>query len=84
MSLDFNSPEFEVIRDEKKCIQCQVCVRQCSNKVHLYDEEDNVVRTDDIKCVNCHRCAVLCPTKALVIKNILLSSGKTQTGQKLH
>ncbi|BAG13642.1 glutamate synthase-related protein [Candidatus Endomicrobiellum trichonymphae] len=68
MSLDFNSPVFEVIRDEKKCIQCQVCARQCSNKVHLYDEEDNVVRADDIKCVNCHRCVVLCPTKALVIK----------------
>ncbi|BAV58717.1 glutamate synthase [Endomicrobiia bacterium] len=68
MSLDFNSPAFEVIRDEKKCIQCQVCARQCSNKVHLYDEEDNVVRADDIKCVNCHRCVVLCPTKALVIK----------------
>ncbi|GHT10388.1 glutamate synthase [Endomicrobiia bacterium] len=68
MSLDFDSPAFEVIRDEKKCIQCQVCARQCSNKVHLYDEEDNVVRADDIKCVNCHRCVVLCPTKALVIK----------------
>lgn len=68
MSLDFNSPEFEVIRDEKKCIQCQVCVCQCSNKVHLYDEEGNIVRADDIKCVNCHRCVILCPTKALVIK----------------
>ncbi|MDR0800573.1 MAG: alpha-hydroxy-acid oxidizing protein [Endomicrobium sp.] len=68
MSLDFNSPAFEVIRNEKKCIQCKVCVRQCSNKVHSYDEEDNVICSDDIKCVNCHRCVVLCPTRALVIK----------------
>jgi len=68
MSLNFNTPNFEVIRNENRCIQCKVCVRQCANIVHSYDEEDNVIRADDIKCVNCHRCVTLCPTKALVIR----------------
>jgi len=68
MSLDFSSPMFEVIRNGERCIQCKVCVRQCSNEVHSYDEEDNIVRADDIKCVNCHRCVTLCPAKALIIK----------------
>jgi len=68
MSLDLLTPSFEVLRDENKCIQCKVCVRQCANNVHKYDEEDNVVIADEINCVNCHRCVVMCPTKALKIR----------------
>ncbi|MDD2523524.1 MAG: glutamate synthase-related protein [Endomicrobiaceae bacterium] len=68
MSLNLISPQFEVLRDENKCVQCKVCVKQCANEVHSYDEEDNVVRANDIKCVNCHRCVALCPTKALKIR----------------
>jgi glutamate synthase domain-containing protein 2 len=68
MNLNFNSPLFEVIRDEKKCVKCKVCVMECSNKVHSYDEKKDVFKTDDIKCVNCYRCVVLCPTRALIIK----------------
>jgi glutamate synthase domain-containing protein 2 len=68
MSLDLNTPAFEVVRNEKKCIWCQVCVKQCANNVHSYDAQDNVVNSDDSKCVNCHRCVSLCPTKALIIK----------------
>jgi len=68
MSLNLITPQFEVLRDENKCIQCKVCVKQCANEVHSYDAEDNVVRADDSKCVNCHRCVVLCPTKALKIR----------------
>jgi glutamate synthase domain-containing protein 2 len=68
MSLDLNTPAFEVVRNKEKCIWCKVCVKQCANNVHVYDAQDNVVNADDIKCVNCHRCVSLCPTKALVIK----------------
>lgn len=68
MNLNFNTPDFEVIRNESRCIHCKVCVRQCANTVHFYDEEENVVCADDAKCVNCHRCVNLCPTKALVIR----------------
>ncbi|MDR3112445.1 MAG: alpha-hydroxy-acid oxidizing protein [Elusimicrobiota bacterium] len=68
MSLDLNTPDFEIIRNEKRCIQCRVCEKQCANKVHSYDQENNIMCADDSKCVNCHRCVVLCPTRALVIR----------------
>ena len=43
MSLNLVSDRFEVLRDNTKCIQCQVCVKQCSNEVHIFDKEDNIV-----------------------------------------
>ena len=70
--LSFVSSQFEVLRDNNKCIKCQVCVKQCANEVHKYDKEDNVIICDEAKCVCCHRCVALCPTKAIKIrKNIL-------------
>jgi len=60
-------PEFKVERDPARCIQCQVCVRQCANDVHSYDEDDELVSSDGASCVGCHRCATLCPTGAIAI-----------------
>lgn len=60
--------EFVVERDEERCIACQVCVRMCSNDVHQYDKDTNLVSSDNSKCVGCHFCEVLCPTQALTIK----------------
>ncbi|MFO7957023.1 MAG: glutamate synthase-related protein [Candidatus Brocadiia bacterium] len=61
-------PDFVVERDPEKCIQCQVCVRQCANDVHEYDEDEGTVSSDSSPCVGCHRCATLCPTGAISIK----------------
>ena len=69
MTLNYETPEFEIIRDKDKCIKCKVCVRQCANEVHIWDEEDEKVLADDLKCVNCHRCVLFCPTRALKIRN---------------
>ena len=60
-------PEFEVIRNENRCIQCRVCERQCANGVHRYDPDRNVMLSDESKCDNCQRCVSLCPTRALKI-----------------
>jgi glutamate synthase domain-containing protein 2 len=68
MSLNVNESEFQIIRDEDKCIACKVCVRQCANDAHSYDADDGKVCADNAKCVNCHRCVSMCPTKALTIK----------------
>jgi len=62
------TPEFTIERDEDKCIQCQVCVRQCAFDVHTYDDEEDKVCSDDTKCNACQRCVVLCPTDALSVK----------------
>ena len=60
-------PEFEVVRNDNRCIRCRVCERQCANDVHRFDEDLNLVTADETKCVNCQRCVTLCPTRALKI-----------------
>jgi glutamate synthase domain-containing protein 2 len=60
--------KFSVERDPEKCIQCKVCINQCSFETHYYDAEDNVVRSRPERCTSCHRCAAFCPTGALTIR----------------
>ncbi len=67
MAVDFLYPDFEVIRNEERCIRCRVCERQCANEVHSYQENKNFMLSEESKCVNCHRCVSLCPTRALKI-----------------
>ena len=61
-------PNFIVERDAFRCIQCKVCVNQCTFDVHSYDAEDDEVRSREENCVGCHRCVVFCPTNALTIR----------------
>ena len=67
MSIAFIYPEFEVIRNENRCISCRICVQQCANGVHSYNSETKRMECDESKCVNCHRCVAFCPTRALKI-----------------
>jgi len=61
------APRFLVKRDTERCIQCQVCVNQCTFDAHYYDAEDDEIRSRQENCVGCHRCVVFCPTQALTI-----------------
>jgi glutamate synthase domain-containing protein 2 len=61
------APKFVIIRDAERCIQCKVCVNQCSFDANYYDAEDNEVKSRQENCVGCHRCEVFCPTQALTI-----------------
>lgn len=61
-------PEFIIRRDKSLCINCEVCVRQCSYGVHFKDTARENVRHDNYKCVGCQRCVAFCPTGALSIK----------------
>ena len=67
MSVEFIYPEFEVIRNEKKCTSCRICEYQCANAVHSFDEEHKTMLCDEAKCVNCQRCVSFCPAGALKI-----------------
>ncbi|MBP3634416.1 MAG: alpha-hydroxy-acid oxidizing protein [Oscillospiraceae bacterium] len=67
MSVDFIYPEFEVVRNDSRCIACRVCERQCANEVHSFDPKQGSILSDERKCVNCQRCVSLCPTRALKI-----------------
>ncbi len=63
-------PEFDVVRNQDRCIACRVCERQCSNLVHSYDEDGKMMLSDESLCVDCQRCVTLCPTHALkIVKN---------------
>lgn len=67
MGINFIYPEFEVVRNDSRCIRCRVCERQCANEVHTYDDKWDEILSDEAKCVNCQRCVSLCPTRALKI-----------------
>ena len=70
MAVNYLIPEFEVVRNYDRCINCRVCERQCANEVHSFDCEGNIMISDEAKCVDCQRCVSLCPTHALkIVKN---------------
>ncbi len=60
--------EFKIKRDPEKCINCQACVRMCSNDTHQYDPDTETIMSYDEKCVGCHFCEDMCPTGALIIE----------------
>lgn len=67
MGIEFLYPEYEVIRDANRCVNCRVCIKECANEVHRFDENHKIMMADDTKCVNCQRCVAFCPTRALKI-----------------
>lgn len=67
MGIDFIYPQFEVVRNESRCINCRLCENQCANEVHSFDEVHKRMVADESKCVNCQRCVSMCPTRALKI-----------------
>ena len=44
MSIEFIYPEFEMIRNENRCITCRICEQQCANEVHFYDKEHKIMK----------------------------------------
>lgn len=60
--------EFQIVRDRELCIDCKVCIKQCSYEAHFWDEAREKVSHDSRKCIGCHRCSALCPTASLTIK----------------
>lgn len=67
MAREFLYPEYEVLRNERRCNNCRRCVAECANQVHYYDEKAGVMAERNEACVNCHRCVAYCPQKALKI-----------------
>jgi len=65
-------PKFIVERDPERCIECEVCINQCTFDTHYYDAEDDEVRSREGTCVGCHRCVLFCPTHALNVRTIPL------------
>lgn len=51
MGVEFIYPEFEVIRNEHRCIRCRICEQQCANGVHTFDAGQGILTIDESKCV---------------------------------
>ena len=47
--MDYQYPEFEVVRNADRCIGCRACERQCANEVHYYDADLGKMMCDDSK-----------------------------------
>lgn len=67
MAINYDFPDYEIVRNPDKCVKCRACERQCANEAHYYDEDLDMMMCDSTKCVTCHRCVSLCPTKAIKI-----------------
>ena len=63
-------PQFEVVRDPQRCVNCKVCVEQCPNGVHRFDETHGRMLADESKCVDCQRCVAYCPGKIHIYQNL--------------
>lgn len=72
MTWSMLTPAFTVNRNQERCIRCGVCVNQCANEVHHWDE-DGWLWVEEKGCVGCQRCAVLCPARALSITEFPLA-----------
>ena len=63
----YSPPEFEIVRNPGRCVNCRICVEQCPNGVHRFDEKHGIMLADESRCVDCQRCVAFCPTHALKI-----------------
>lgn len=65
--MKYQAPEYKIIRDKDRCIECLACLRQCAFEAHFEDSVTSELRVNDYNCVNCQRCVCICPTNALSI-----------------
>lgn len=59
--------EQRIIKNEKKCIHCGVCVAVCPTGALYLDRESFKVEFDASKCSACEFCVVVCTTKAMEV-----------------
>ncbi|MGL4392780.1 MAG: nitroreductase family protein, partial [Fusobacteriaceae bacterium] len=57
-----------VIIDEKKCIGCELCVKDCLGMKNLKIENGKAKLINE-KCIECGHCVAVCPVNAISIEN---------------
>jgi len=57
----------DIIRNEAKCTDCEVCVPICPTGALVIDPLTRKVHFYDNKCIACELCIKVCPTRAMEI-----------------
>ncbi|SDM16673.1 glutamate synthase-related protein [Halarsenatibacter silvermanii] len=86
MKKNMTGGNFQVMRDDDKCVNCRICEKQCSYDVHSYDEDKETMEAENDGCVNCQRCTSFCPQDALHIeeKNQTFPDNQNWSDEKIR
>ena len=57
-----------VIRNDKKCVFCGLCIGVCPVGAFEIDQVSSEVIFHDEKCIACEMCVKVCPYKAMKVK----------------
>lgn len=57
----------DVVRNEKKCTNCGVCVPICPTEALVTDPETRKVLFHNKKCIACELCVNICPPRAMEV-----------------
>ena len=57
----------DVVRNEKKCTNCGVCVPICPTEALAVDPETRKVLFNNKKCIACELCVKICPPRAMEV-----------------
>ncbi|MFH0855862.1 MAG: NIL domain-containing protein [Candidatus Omnitrophota bacterium] len=55
----------DVVRNEKKCTDCGVCVPICPTEALVVDPGTRKVLFNNKKCIACELCVKICPPRAM-------------------
>jgi ferredoxin len=58
----------DITRNEKKCINCGVCVPICPTQALVLEPSTRKVSFHDDKCIACKLCIRACPYRAMEVK----------------
>ncbi len=58
----------DIVKDEKICTHCGVCIGLCPTNAFYYDKETKKVVFDYEKCITCMLCVKGCMVRAIKIK----------------
>jgi len=57
----------DIIRNEKKCTDCGVCVPICPTEALEVDPKTRKINFDNKKCIACELCIKICPPRAMEV-----------------
>jgi ferredoxin len=66
--VEFRPLSKDIVRDEKRCTHCSVCIPICPSGAFIVDDTTREVQFKDDLCIACGTCIKICPVCAMEIK----------------